>query len=303
VLPDDGLSGKNFNNSILDGVDLSGKDLSHSLFRHASFKNTNLKNTNLSAAVFLEADLTKIKNKSLAGANLIGTAIPYSNLSGINLDGSILGFLNWRHSNLSGIDFTGIWSKSIEASVFIGANLSNTNFEGIMFPNKNDQGHLIIYEFKMINGAHLANKSLSELTSNVQIKKFFGSWVIAKKVVGNDLFLKYIRFNDFSKANLHNTNLSNADLTSTFFTQADLTNADLSNAILKGSNASKANLHNANLSNADLTGVVFSQADFTNADLSNAILSKTILDNAIFNNVILNGAILNCVNHPICIQE
>ena len=303
VLPDDGLSGKNFDNSILDGVDLSGKDLSHSLFRHASFKNTNLKNTNLYSAEFLEVDLTKIKNKSLAGANLIGTAIPYSNLSGINLDGSILGFLNWQNSNLSGIDFTVISNKFIEASVFKGANLSNTNFEGIMFPNKNDQGHMIIYEFKMINGAHLANKSLSELSLELHSKKFFGRWVIEKKVVGNDLLVKYIHFNDFSKANLHNANLSNADLTSTFFSQADFTNADLSNAIIKGANASKANLHNANLSNADLTGAFFPQADFTNADLSNAILSKTILDNAILNNVILNGAILNCVNHPICIQE
>ena len=79
----------------------------------------------------------------------------------------------------------------------------------------------------------------------------------------NDLLVKFIRYNDFEKANLNNANLSNVDLTSAFFPQADL----------------------------------------TNADLSNAILSKTNLDNAILNNVILNGAILNCVNHPICIQE
>jgi len=303
VLPDDGLSGKNFDNSILDGVDLSGKDLSHSDFKHTSFKNTNLKNTNLYSTEFLEVDLTKIKNKSLAGANLIGTAIPYSNLSGINLDGSILGFLNWQNSNLSGVDFTVISNEFIEASVLRGANLSNTNFEGIMFSNKDEQGQMKYYELTITNGAYLANKSLAEISEELRKVGSFGNWVTEKKVVGNDLLVKFIRYNDFEKANLHNANLSNADLTSTFFPQADLTNADLSNSILRGANASKANLNNANLSNADLTSAYFPQADLTNADLSNAILSKTILDNAILNNVILNGAILNCVNHPICIQE
>ena len=303
VLPDDGLSGKNFDNSILDGVDLSGKDLSHSDFKHTSFKNTNLKNTNLYSTEFLEVDLTKIKNKSLAGANLIGTAIPYSNLSGINLDGSILGFLNWQNSNLSGVDFTVISNEFIEASVLRGANLSNTNFEGIMFSNKDEQGQMKYYELTITNGAYLANKSLAEISEELRKVGSFGNWVTEKKVVGNDLLVKFIRYNDFEKANLHNANLSNADLTSAFFPQADLTNADLSNSILRGANASKANLNNANLSNADLTSAYFPQADLTNADLSNAILSKTILDNAILNNVILNGAILNCVNHPICIQE
>ena len=303
VLPDDGLSGKNFDNSILDGVDLSGKDLSHSDFRHTSFKNTNLKNTNLYSTEFLEVDLTKIKNKSLAGANLIGTAIPYSNLSGINLDGSILGFLNWQNSNLSGVDFTVISNKFIEASVFWRANLSNTNFEGVIFYDKDEQGQMKHYEFKITNGAYLANKSLSELSGELRKVGSFGNWVTEKKVVGNDLLIKFIRYNDFENANLNNANLSNVDLTSAIFPQADFTNADLSNSILKGVNAWKANLNNANLSNVDLTSAFFPQADFTNADLSNAILSKTNLDNAILNNVILNGAILNCVNHPICIQE
>ena len=133
-----------------------------------------------------------------------------------------------------------------------------------MFANKDDQGQVKTYELRITDGAYLANKSLPELSKELMKKNYFGRWVVEKKVVGNDLWLKIIRFNDFSKVTeAWNTNFSNADLTSAFFSQADL----------------------------------------TNADLSNATLSKTILTNAILNNVVLNGAILNCINHPICVQE
>ena len=311
VLPNAYLSGKDFKNTIFNGVDLSGKDLSETDFESASFKNTNLKNANLSGAKFLEVNLTNIKNKSLAGANLFNAAIPYSNLSGVNLDGAFLGSNNFQYTNLSGLDFTVISEKSMIGSTFEGADLSDANFEGIMFNNKNDLGKIKIDNIVLTGAAYLADKSFTELSQILWKLKAFNIWVVGKQVIGNDLALIFITFTDFSNANLQNVNFSNADLTQTVFKNANLTNANLSNAILKGANLSKANLQNVNFSNVDLTQALLRGADLTNANLSNADLVNAILINANLTgailtgadleNALLNNAILNCVGHPICI--
>ena len=272
VLPDNGLSGKNFDNTIFNGVDLSGKDLSYSDFRYASFKNTNLENTNLSHAGFVEVDLTKIKNKSLAGANLFNTVITYSNLSGINLDRVNLSINNFRNTNFSGVDFSVVSGKFIEGVYWEGADLSDANFEGIMFINKNDLGQVITYEVVLDGMAGLSDRSLHELTSDLVKLGAYSIQVVEKKVIGNDLALKVVRYNYFEEANLQNVNFSNADLTFSFFKDADLTNANLSNA----------DLYNTFLVNANLTGAILTGADLKNAHLTNAIL--------------------NCVGHPICIS-
>ena len=262
VLPNAYLSGKDFKNTIFNGVDLSGKDLSETDFESASFKNTNLKNANLSGAKFLEVNLTNIKNKSLAGANLFNTAIPYSNLSGVNLDGAFLGSNNFQYTNLSGLDFTVISEKSMNGSTFEGADLSDANFEGIVFNNKDDLGKIKIDNIVLTGAAYLADKSFTELSQILWKLKAFNIWVVGKQVIGNDLALQFITFTDFSNANLQNVNFSNADLASALLKDADLTNANLSNVILTGAN----------------------------------------LTNATLNDVLLVEAILNCKNHPVCVN-
>ena len=109
ILPDNGLSKKNFQETIFDGVDLSGKDLSESDFDSASFVNTDMRNTTLKASTFLTVDFTKIKNKSLAGADLSGTSFAHSNLSDVNLSGVILDATNFWKADLSGQDFTVVY--------------------------------------------------------------------------------------------------------------------------------------------------------------------------------------------------
>ena len=109
ILPDNGLSKKNFQETIFDGVDLSGKDLSESDFDSASFVNTDMRNTTLKASTFLTVDFTKIKNKSLAGADLSGASFAHSNLSDVNLSGVILDATNFWKADLSGQDFTVVY--------------------------------------------------------------------------------------------------------------------------------------------------------------------------------------------------
>ena len=47
-----------------------------------------------------------------------------------------------------------------------------------------------------------------------------------KKIIGNDLKITIVLYNNFSAANLQNVNFSNADLRLTHFIGADLSNAD-----------------------------------------------------------------------------
>ena len=194
-------------------------------------------------------------------------------------------------------------NKSIEGGLFIGADLSNANLEGFVFAEKDDLGDVITYPAVFTNGAKHADKSFIELSVMFWKKGAYDVWVIAKKVVGNDLQMTIIRFTDFSSANLQNVNLSDTDLTQTVFRNADLTNANLSNANLLVSNFVNANLQNVNLSNADLRKAVFRNADLTNANLSNAVLTGADLTDANLTGAVLDGAILNCKNHVVCTPD
>ena len=114
-----------------------------------------------------------------------------------------------------------------------------------------------------VNNAHLGDIALDE--NMFKIHDYLNKIIVEKEIIGNDLKITIMYFNNFSAANLQNANFSNADLRLAWFIDANLSNADLSNA---------------NLSGADLTG-----ANLTGADLDNAIL---------------DGANLNCKNHSVC---
>jgi len=265
ILPDGALSGKDFTYTIFDRVDLSGKDLSLSKFSNASFDNANMENTNLTSAILLQVDFTKIKNKSLAGADLSGTSFAHSDLRGVNLSGTILHQTNFWKADLSGQDFTVISNASIKGSIFIEANLSNSNFESVNIAPQE------IFANLFENKAYLISDKVQSLEDKLKIKNdLFGIklpiHVISAEVRGNDLYVTFIAYNNFSEVNLENANFKNADLSF-----ADFNSVNFSNANLSGANLSKVFLGNADLSNANLDGAI------------------------------LDGAILTCKNHPVCV--
>jgi uncharacterized protein YjbI with pentapeptide repeats len=228
-----------------------------------------MRNTNLSDAAFVQVDFTKIKNKSLVGANLSEASLAHSNLSGVDLSGVILDHTNFWKADLSDLDFT-VTDVITDGLTFIEANLSNSNFEGVdLSPKKQWQ---IVGENKAYLMRGITQSSEAESMIN---KEFFSDFthtiIISTEVRGNDLVVNYIYFNSFANANLENANFKNADLWHTNFYSAKLTNADLSGADLR-----KAFLGGADLSNANLSG----------ANLSNAIWDE--------------NTILKCINHPIC---
>ena len=111
------LVGADLTNANLENVDLSGKDLTGTILDCLStpircqeiFIDTNLQNTNLTDASFVSADLTKIKNKSLAGADLSGASFAYSNLSDVNMSNVILDATNFWKADLTGQGLTVIY--------------------------------------------------------------------------------------------------------------------------------------------------------------------------------------------------
>ena len=268
----DSLANNNFNLAKLTNINFAGKDLSGSSFQRAELDGSDMRNTNLFGASFIQVDFTKIKNKSLAGANLLSASFAHSNLSGINLSGAILVGTNFNAANLSGQDFTVLsvgssqgFDNIPQGLLFIEADLSNSNFEDVKMSPK----VVLVNIFE--NKAHLKN-----LHHNLIVTNLFGDFanilVLSTEVRGNDLAVTYLVFNNFAYANLGNANFKNAELRYASFYSANLTNADLSGADLR-----KARLGGADLSNANLSG----------ANLSDAIL---------------DGAILKCKNHPICLN-
>jgi len=256
ILPNGALSEKDFVKTIFDGVDLSGKEMLDSNFHYASFNNANMENVNLTGSTLIQVDLTNIKNKSLAGAILFATGFAYANLVGVDLSSAILGHNNANNVNLSGVDFTVISGGSLIGVNFGGADLTNANFEGLSLYDSS------VYSYQFSDRADWADKSLTELTTELVKIEISQAVVVGKEVVGNDLRVFFKWYTDFKFADLQNVNFSNADLRNSNFFNADLTNANLSNSFLDG-----------------------------------AVLKGAILDGAI-----LDGASLNCYGHAICVS-
>jgi len=317
LLPDNGLSEKNFQRTIFNMVDLSGKDLTKSIFECVTdfsyyylklvsancinFVDTNLENTNLTNANFVNTDLTMIKNKSLAGADLSAASFAYSDLSGVNLYDVSLLQTNFAGTNLSGQDFTVVSNTQIYGVDFTYSNLSNANFEGMM----------IGFDDNVLKRVIENDSQLENLPFDIMKDNLFGTsrvLILSFEVFGNDLIIEYVFYNDFQYANLENTNFKNADLKVANFAHATLTNANLEGVDLRltyfnNANLTNANLTNANLTNANLTNANLTNANLTNANLTNANLDGADLQNVILDNVVLSNARLGCVNHPICSGE
>jgi uncharacterized protein YjbI with pentapeptide repeats len=281
----------NFDYALLDDINFAGKDLSSSSFHTVKLDGSDMQNTNLKKSNFIQVDFTKIKNKSLAGADLTNTSLAHSNLSDVDLSGAIIMETNFWKADLSGQDFTVVSNSNlseprenesitndaprVSGTIFIEANLSNSNFEGV------DLRPDVIGDYIIKNKAYLKNLDGQELLDNLfPTHQNSNIHIISKEVRGNDLVVSFIVYSNLNTANLENANFKNANLWFVNFYSADLTNANLSGADLRNAWFGDANLSYANLEGANLEG---------------ANLEGAILDNAIF-----TGANLKCINHPIC---
>ena len=240
----------------------------------------------------MASDLTKIKNKSLAGSDLSTASFLLANLSGVNLTDVILEGTNFLKTDLSGVDFT--VTSTNHGIIFIDANLSNSNFDGVtLSPAQVFTQYFENTRAKIEGGTFHELEFLIKLyggggfVEGVGFIGFDNIDVISTEISGNDLVVKFVFFNNFARANLENANFKNADLLLVNFHSANLTNADLSGADLRSALLNHADLSNANLQGADLSGADLSGADLSGADLSGAVYDQY--------------TILKCVGHPICV--
>ena len=279
-LSDADLTEHDLKNTVLSNTNMKGANLTGAILsyedigRYNFLDNSDVRFTNFKNANLIGIDFTKIKNKSLAGVDLSYASLSHADLTDVDMSESILFHSNFWNADLSDQDFTVI-TNQITGSMFIDANLSNSNFEGVKlspvefftdtFKNKAAQINL---------GAKDLVKNLIDPIGHTQI------FLLSEEVIGNDLVLSYVYFNNFKNANLENANFKNSELWYANFYSANLTNAELSGADLRNTYLGYADLSNANLSGANLEGAV--------------------LDNAILTNANLSGANLNCVGHEIC---
>ena len=317
ILRNSDLSFKDLTRTNLYKADLTGADLSASSIKSMYLRDTVLKDTDLTLAHVNDATFGAGIAEYLSGTVLINADLTWINLVGIDLSGQDLSGTNFLHSNLAGQDFTN--NVYVYATTFAEANLSDSNFEGVDLTPKmlhtsiiKGKAHLM-EDITGMNSAAAADllftgddrKLLSStgcVNKEDQVKNqkigACGADANSIQITNisanlNDLEIEYMFFNIFQLANLENANFKNAIMWNVYLYEANLTNADLSGADLTGSYLVNANLSGTNLSGANLSGADLSGADLSGADLSGVIGS------ALYN----SGTILNCIGHPICLND
>ena len=105
--------------------------------------------------------------------------------------------------------------------------------------------------YTFVDKADYVSNDASEIRALFDWVSYNNMYPMRTEVVGNDLVVEFIYFNNFAGANLEQANFKNADLSFINFANTNLKNADLS-----GSNLSYAGFQNANLEGANLEGVI-----------------------------------------------
>ena len=219
-------------------------------------------NANISS---LEADL--IASEALAAqwqqtayenlADLSGTVITHSNLSGVDLSGADLSGTVITHTNLSGVDLSGADLSGIDWTCvdISGANLANADLSNATI----DNGYYIDLFGDDEDSCELAFQATSSLTG---------------KMTGVDMANSVFRYVDLSGADLSGADLSGADWTYVEINGANLSNSNLTDADLYGLRTnettdlsgiitSNTKLHLLNIDSGEYLG----STDFSETDL------------------------------------
>ena len=200
---------------------------------------------------------------------------------------------NFLKTDLSGVDFT--TSNKIVATIFRGAHLANSNFEGVnLSPKQSFEKEFKNIGRDIIEGDYSNSLSLFRdlgYTGHINGVGYIGFenvHIISNEINGNNITLKFIFYNNFSDADLENANFKNSGLWFANFYSANLTNANLSGADLRKVTFVNADLSNANLQGANIIGTNLGGANLSGADLTGATYDET--------------TVLRCLNHTICVN-
>ena len=214
---DDSLARVNLNRVNLTGWDFSGKNLENAIFFGSDLSDANFANANLEGADFRFAILN---GANFHQANLVDANFANVDLTKVNLSGMVL-----IDTNLSNVDLS--WSN-LSQTKFVNVNLTNANLVGSVLKYTDIIGSILNHAdltLANLQGANLTNSILNhaDLTlTNLQ---------------GTDL-----QYTEIMEATLHVTNLVNADLTQSKLDGSDLFGANLEGATLNGTSLKETKL-------------------------------------------------------------
>ncbi|WP_177592984.1 pentapeptide repeat-containing protein [Candidatus Nitrosopelagicus brevis] len=240
-LGDMNFEGRDFEETNLNYNDFSYKNLSKSNFKEASFYESNLENSNLSKSIFINVDLTEIKNKSLKGTDLTEAVFSYSNLS--NIEFPITSYqTNFNYAKMNESDLS---DRIISGAYFGNAKMRDVNFENTDFSSR-----MKTYTFEN----RLDILELGPLELKDKLSRFPVVAPVEISVVNADVIVNAKIYNNFHDADLRNAQFKNANLEYVDFTNANLEGANLEGANLKNTYMVNTNLEGANLEGANLEG-------------------------------------------------
>ena len=272
------LAGINFENSILKDLNLNGANLSEANLAGATFINVSLISADLSGATVDQADLTDIdlSEAILTGASIKATIFEKSILTKVNfqqaegalcnLTGADLTDSQFQHGNFAGADFS---HATLIHSDFSHAVLADASFEEVKAQNS-VMDHADLTTLRASDNSDFSHCSFKQATGHESI------WEGAN-LEDADFSFCHLHGADFSHANLKGANLHAANMPGSRFNNADLTKATATYINLFAGSLKKANLTETDFSDANLYGVEFLEATHATAIFTKANLKRSKL--------------------------
>lgn len=244
--------------TVLDGIDLSVRIGAEGYLEKLNLTNAKLVQANFSGASLIKSSLSRsnlskinLSKTNLLEADLYKSLLYEADLSSSNLTAANLSLADLEKANLT--------NAVLENAKLIGTDLSYTNVTRANFRGANLTGAILDYT-DLDKASDLSEVNFSH--TDLQ---------------GIDLPYGYLRYSDFSSANLGYANFFHAYIWKAKFVNTNLYETNLTNALLHHSDFSKAKLQHTKLTSANLRNTNLSHADLSTSHLSNAFLSGATL--------------------------
>ena len=296
------LGNVSFNNSIMSGTILTNADMNGSLLTGV---NTAMSGGIKSGGITGNQTPSLPPTWKLLGGYLIGPAMNLSGADFTNLDLSNVNCANCDLTNTkfpalqvtsAKFDFANLSGSSLAttnfvSTSFLGANLSNLTFSGVLAKVSFGAADLTGANFSTANFAGISSGAI------IGIPLLPNSWTLRSGyLLGSSSDLSNT---DLSGIDLSNLNLNSANLSNSLLSGTTISNTNFANAVLKGVRSSKlignpislptswvvangyfvgpgADLTGANLKGANLTGTSFCGTTLTGVISGGVVVGSTV---------------------------
>jgi len=252
------------------GFDLSNRSLNKALLTDIHLPKVIFNETQLNGANLSSMDLNgvKLKKAQLNGADLYSVELRRADLTRAEINGGDLSSAELHDADLYGAELH-------DADLY-GAKLHDVDLRGALLRGV-DLGRAELHDADLrraeLHGANLKRAKLhGAILSDTEI---YGASLSEAELYGASLNEAELYGVNLKFAKLHGADLSQAELYASDLRTAELDGTYLWRTKLYGVNLSGANFHGADLLETDLRGVLLREAEFTNAFIINASVKST----------------------------